>query len=142
MALSAKNGAILWQTYMVPTNLGYSGGSVWGSTPVIDPVRNYVYVGTGNNFSVPQIVETCFANNQDNPYCAASNDYFDSVVALDLTTGQVKWATVASYYDVWNTSCTGGGALGVGNCPSPEGLDYDFGGSGPNTRLRPAPLAA
>ena len=132
VALSAKTGAISWQTYMVPTNLGYSGGSVWGSTPVIDPVRNYVYVGTGNNFSVPQIVETCFFNNSSNPSCAASNDYFDSVVALDLTRGEVKWATFASYYDVWNTSCAGGGAPGVGNCPSPEGLDYDFGGSGPN----------
>jgi polyvinyl alcohol dehydrogenase (cytochrome) len=89
-------------------------------------------VGTGNNFSVPQIVETCFLNNSSNPSCAASNDYFDSVVTLDLTTGEVKWATFASYYDVWNTSCIGGGAPGVGNCPSPEGLDYDFGGSGPN----------
>ena len=131
VALSAATGAILWQTYMAPTNLGYSGGSVWGSTPVIDAARNSVYVGTGNNFSVPQIVETCFANNQNNPSCAASNDYFDSVVALDLTTGQVKWATFASYYDVWNVSCSNTPA-GTGNCPSPEGPDYDFGGSGPN----------
>ena len=130
VALSAATGKILWQTYMAPS--GYSGASVWGSTPVIDAVRNSVYVGTGNNFSVPQVVETCFANNQNNPYCAASNDYFNSVVALDLTTGQVKWATFASYYDAWNVSCSHGGGPGIGNCPSPEGPDYDFGGSGPN----------
>jgi polyvinyl alcohol dehydrogenase (cytochrome) len=129
VALGLEHGKILWQTYMAPS--GYSGGSVWGSTPVIDATRNSVYVGVGNNFSVPQVVETCFANNQNNPNCAASNDYFDSVVALDLTTGQVKWATHASNYDAWNTSCYQV-AAGVGNCPSPEGPDYDFGGSGPN----------
>jgi polyvinyl alcohol dehydrogenase (cytochrome) len=126
VALGLEHGKILWKTYMVPS--GYSGGSVWGSTPVIDVARNSIYVGTGNNFSVPDFVETCFANNNNNPYCAASNDYFDSVVALDLTTGQVKWATGASYYDAWNSSCIQGGAA----CPSPQGPDYDFGGSGPN----------
>jgi polyvinyl alcohol dehydrogenase (cytochrome) len=129
VALGLGHGKILWQTYMAPS--GYSGASVWSSTPVIDATRNSLYVGTGNNFSAPQMVETCFANNQNNPNCVASNDYFDSVVALDLTTGQVNWATRALYYDTWNVSCSHGGAAGVGNCPSPEGPDYDF-GSGPN----------
>jgi hypothetical protein len=84
VALGLGHGKILWQTYMAPS--GYSGASVWGTTPVIDAARNSVYVGAGNNFSVPQVVENCFANNQNNPNCVASNDYFDSVVALDLTT--------------------------------------------------------
>jgi polyvinyl alcohol dehydrogenase (cytochrome) len=73
VALSEATGQKLWQTYMAPS--GYSGASVWGSTPVIDTVRNQLYVGTGNNFSAPQVVETCYANNQSNPNCAASNDY-------------------------------------------------------------------
>jgi polyvinyl alcohol dehydrogenase (cytochrome) len=34
-------------------------------------------------------------------------------------------------YDAWNVACLHD-AAGVGNCPSPEGPDYDFGGSGPN----------
>src|SRR5271165_1084849 len=110
---------------------GYSGAAVWGSTPVIDATRNSVYVGTGNNYSVPEAVKTCFANNQNNPNCAASNDYFDSVVALDLKTGQIKWATHAWYYDVSTTACNYY-AAGYGNCPKPEGPDYDFGGAGPN----------
>ena len=38
----------------------------------------------GNNFSVPKAVKTCFANNQNDPDCAASEDYFDSVISLDL----------------------------------------------------------
>ena len=102
VALDEASGTKLWQTYMAPS--GYSGAAVWGSTPVIDAARNSIYVGTGNNYSVPQAVKTCFANNQNNPYCNASNDYFDSVVALDLTTGQIKWATHAWYYDV-STDC-------------------------------------
>ncbi len=129
MALDEVSGAKLWQTYMAPS--GYSGAAVWGSTPVIDAARNSIYVGTGNNYSAPQAVKTCFANNQNNPNCAASNDYFDSVVALDLTTGQIKWATRAWYYDVSTAACNYYPA-GSGNCPSPEGPNYDFGGSGPN----------
>src|SRR5262249_45286136 len=54
VAVDVKTGKIKWQTYMVPDNGGklggYSGGGVWGSTPVIDPNRNSVYVGTGNNY--------------------------------------------------------------------------------------------
>jgi polyvinyl alcohol dehydrogenase (cytochrome) len=129
VALGLQHGRILWKTFMAPT--GYSGGAVWNSTPVIDVARNSIYVGTGNNYSVPPTVETCFANNSNNPYCAASNDYFDSVVALDLKTGQVKWATNTLYYDAWTNACYQQPA-GQGNCPSPTGPDYDFGGSGPN----------
>jgi polyvinyl alcohol dehydrogenase (cytochrome) len=129
VALDEASGAKLWQTYMAPR--GYSGTALWGSTPVIDAARSSIYVGSGNNYSAPQAVKTCFAANQNNPNCAASNDYFDSVVALDLTTGQIKWATHTMYYDVTTNACDRSPA-GVGNCPSPEGPDYDFGGSGPN----------
>ena len=129
VALDEASGAKLWQTYMTPS--GYSGAAVWSSTPVIDAARNSVYVGTGNNYSVPQAVKTCFANNPNNPDCNASDDYFDSVVALDLTTGAIKWATPTMYYDVSNDTCANSPS-GQGNCPSPQGPDYDFGGSGPN----------
>jgi polyvinyl alcohol dehydrogenase (cytochrome) len=127
VALNLASGAILWQTYLAPS--GYSGAGVWGSTPIIDAARNSIYVGTGNNYSVPPAVTTCYANNQNNPLCAASNDYFDSVVAIGLTKGKIKWATRTLNYDSWNVSCYAG--PGVGNCPSPDGPDYDF-GSGPN----------
>jgi polyvinyl alcohol dehydrogenase (cytochrome) len=131
VALDEESGRLLWQTKIVPTKLGYSGGSIWDSTPVIDAARNSVYVGTGNNFSVPNSVKTCFANNQNNPFCAAFNDYFDSVVALDLNTGAIKWTTSGLNYDTWNTACLANPS-GTANCPSPAGPDYDFGGAGPN----------
>jgi len=50
-ALDAGTGARLWETFMVPS--GYSGGAVWGSTPLVDKDRHIVVVGTGNNYSVP-----------------------------------------------------------------------------------------
>jgi hypothetical protein len=30
-----------------------AGGAVWNSTPVVDPKRHSLYVGIGNNYSVP-----------------------------------------------------------------------------------------
>ena len=145
VAVDVETGKIKWQTYMVPDNGGslggYSGGGVWGSTPVIDHKRHSVYVGTGNNFSVPAGVKTCFAANNNSPNCAALHDYFDSVVALDLDTGIVKWANRALYYDAFNINCIftitsfspPTYVFGPGqNCPAPTGPDYDFGGAGPN----------
>jgi polyvinyl alcohol dehydrogenase (cytochrome) len=136
VALDAKTGGILWQTYMVPagdpndTNHRnkYSGGAIWDSTPVIDPKRNSIYVGTGNNYSVPVAVQTCTSPAA----CLDPTDHFDSVVALDLITGKIRWATRGWPYDPWNVACIVGFAPGVGNCPLGAGPDYDFGGSGPN----------
>jgi len=145
VAVDLETGKIKWKTYMVPDNGGiaggYSGGGVWDSTPVVDARRNSLYVGTGNNYSVPISVEQCFAANNNNPNCTDPADYFDSVVALDLDTGKIKWANRALYYDAWNVSCietiTGPppGTIGPGpgpNCPVPTGPDFDFGGAGPN----------
>jgi polyvinyl alcohol dehydrogenase (cytochrome) len=143
VALDVNTGHIRWKTYMVPDNGGivggYSGGGIWSTTPVIDPDRNSVYVGTGNNYSLPISVQSCFALNNNNPNCTDPHDYFDSVVALDLDTGQIKWAKRALYYDAWNLSCfdiiTPPVVVAPGpgpNCPVPAGPDFDFGGSGPN----------
>src|SRR5882724_4450722 len=59
-ASDARTGAPLWQTYMLPDNGGqtggYSGGAVWGGTPVLDPKHRTVYVTTGQNYQVPQTV--------------------------------------------------------------------------------------
>jgi polyvinyl alcohol dehydrogenase (cytochrome) len=135
VALDVKTGKKLWQTYMVPNNNGllggYSGGGIWDTTPVIDPKRNSVYFGTGNNYSVPDAVKACNNANPANKKCTDPADYFDAVVALDLKTGKVKWATRALAYDAWNVACIFVPS-GVGNCPSPEGPDFDFGGTGPN----------
>jgi len=130
VALDADTGSILWKTYTVPANNGktggYSGGPIW-SAPAVDPVRNLVYVGTGNNYTVPASVESCRLQNPNDNRCMVASDLFDSVLALDLTTGMIKWARRLSGYDVWNWDCKDN----LPGCPNPQGPDYDF-GSGPN----------
>lgn len=79
VALDATTGAILWQTYMVPDNHGvpggYSGGSVWGSTLVVDLTRDSLSVTTGNNYTVPASVLACGKTATDPSTCASSDDH-------------------------------------------------------------------
>ncbi len=127
LALNVKTGKILWKTYMVPE--GYSGGAVWGSTPVVDHSRGSLFISTGNNYSMPESVMECVAANQGNPdavkACISPDDHFDSVLALNLNTGAIKWATTALPFDAWNVACIPG--FDPTNCPQPAGPDYDFG---------------
>jgi polyvinyl alcohol dehydrogenase (cytochrome) len=109
---------------------GYTGNAVWGSSPAIDTKRGQVYIGTGNNYSVPQAVLDCVlaagSDSAAQTACVPANDYVDSVMALDLVTGAVRWATRAIPYDAWTVDCipfVGDGS----NCPVPAGPDYDFG---------------
>lgn len=125
VALDLATGRILWQTYMTPE--GYPGASVWGSSPAIDPRRGTVYVATGNNYTLPPAVQDCLdaagSDTRAQRACLPADDLFDSVVALDLRTGAVKWATHAVPYDAWTWACL----AGLPTCPSPTGPDHDFG---------------
>lgn len=128
-AVNASTGAILWQT--ATTIGGYSGAGVWGSNFVVDSSRNSLFVTTGNNYS------TCTTAP-----CTSPDNHVDSVLALDLTTGAVKWATKEvnwnqAFYnngsDDWNVDCVfdiSGPAPGP-NCPTNAGPDFDF-ASAPN----------
>ncbi len=138
VALEANTGKIIWKTYTVPDNQGvataYSGGAIW-QAPAIDPARSVLYVGTGNNYTVPPGVEDCetiaiLDQDSNSNACTPKDDHFDSVMALDLVTGAVRWAKKFKSYDTWTVACIAPGP-GVA-CPSPAGPDYDFGGSGPN----------
>jgi len=134
LALDIKTGKILWKTYTVPE--GYSGGSIWSSTPAYDPKRNLLFITTGNNFSLPPEVVKCADNNKDNPEalaaCTPEGVWFDSILALDADTGALKWGRRFEAYDVYTQACLlskeeggtpencqGGGYKGKG--------DYDFG---------------
>ena len=129
VAVSLANGQILWQTYLVPN--GYTGAAIWSGTPVIDLTRNQIYVTTGNNYLVPESVQACEQAAQFNLKailaCQASNNYDDSIVALDLATGKVKWGQRCSVDDAWIAACLLYGSA----CPDPAGSDFDF-GSGAN----------
>jgi polyvinyl alcohol dehydrogenase (cytochrome) len=137
VALDVFTGAVLWKTFTVPDNEGwtdrYSGNAIW-SPPAIDPRRGSLYIGIGNNYTVPDDVLQCqeeaIESDNPNPNCAAPDNYFDTVWALDLATGAIKWARRLSGFDAWTVACL---SLPPGvNCPSPHGSDFDFPGSGPN----------
>jgi polyvinyl alcohol dehydrogenase (cytochrome) len=120
VALDAATGRLRWQTYTVPN--GYSGGAVWGSTPAVDPADGLLYVGTGNNYSVPAGV--CAAPAQTGCTLPAADDHADSVLGLSLTSGAVRWYKSTLTSDVAISIC---GARPSLTC----GPDFDF-GSGPN----------
>src|SRR6266851_3821688 len=125
IALDAATGTLLWKTYTVPSNNGngdsnkpgyYSGNAVWSSSPVIDPARGLLYVGTGNNYTVPAGV--CTTPGQTGCTQPAAGDYLDSILALRLSDGTVAWADHTLDGDLWTV-------------PQPSGPDFDF-GAGPN----------
>ena len=133
VAVNAETGKILWQNYTVPDNYGsteeYSGGAIW-QEPVIDPVRGLLYIGTSNNYTVPEAVLACQTKNPNANNCESPYDHFDSVLAIDLHTGKIRWSHRLEGYDVWTLPCAEP-RPGV-ECPSPHGPDYDLGGSGGN----------
>jgi len=148
VALDANTGGILWKMYVVPDNHGatnqYSGGAIW-QPPAIDPKRGVLYIGTGNNYTVPASVLACQAQaeaaNNTSAVCTPTDDYIDTALALDLRTGRVKWAQNANTgnvewahrvlaYDNWTIGCSA--SPPNSNCPTPKGPDFDLGGSGPN----------
>jgi len=112
VALDVFTGAILWKTFTVPDNGGvpggYSGNAIW-SPPAIDAGRGSLYIGTGNNYTVPDAVLQCRQNAIDSgnsdANCTAPDDYFETLLSLDLTTGAVKWARGVSAFDAWTVAC-------------------------------------
>lgn len=124
LALDAGTGAVVWRTHTVPE--GYSGGGVWGSTLVVDTKRKSLYVPTGNNYSVPSSVRACLlsaADEADRTACLAKDNFFDSVLSLDLETGAIKWGRTLFPLDIFILSCL----TRPGDCPPPAGPDYDLG---------------
>src|SRR5712675_50944 len=137
VALDAKTGAMLWKTFDMPDNGGkpggYSGGAMW-QPPAIDPKRGTLFAGTGNNYTAPADVEAC-QKATPTANCAADNDFFDTAIALNLKSGQIKWSKRLQGIDTFTGTCGFGAARpapGTPNCAVPDSQDFDFGGAGPN----------
>ncbi|MBW8753851.1 MAG: PQQ-binding-like beta-propeller repeat protein [Sphingomonadales bacterium] len=117
VALDAGSGAEKWRTWLVEPatsqgtskegldKLGPSGVAVWNS-PSIDAARGQLYVATGDNYSLP------------------ATGLSDSVVALDLATGRIKWHYQALAEDTWNVACV---TRTSSSCPDENDPDADFG---------------
>jgi polyvinyl alcohol dehydrogenase (cytochrome) len=97
VALDAATGKRLWKSSVINGPVqetekdghkfhGPSGAAIWVA-PTLDPKRNLIYVGTGNAYSPP------------------ASDTVDSVIALDLKTGEQRWKYQFSADDAWNFAC-------------------------------------
>jgi polyvinyl alcohol dehydrogenase (cytochrome) len=110
VALRIKDGSEVWKSYTIAEKAKQTGENQWGpsgagvwSTPTLDTKRGVLYVTVGDNYSAP------------------ATPMSDSVLALDLATGQVVWSKQTTPGDIWNTLCEA-----KGDCPGP---DYDYGSS-------------
>jgi len=114
-AFRAANGARIWSWSPIPspgqpgyktwTNNGkggngstlYGGGSFWES-PIVDTNHNMLIVGTGN----PE------PWNSRGP---GQNLYTDSIVALNLYTGQLRWYFQQVHHDLWDSDLPNNGVM-------------------------------
>ena len=129
VALDAATGKQLWKSYMIsqeprPTTKNKAGLQLWGPSgvavwvaPTIDAKRHALYVGTGNDYSVP-------ATNQS-----------DSIVALDMKSGKILWVRQMTQDDIWNADCRRAGR-DPAVCPNADSPDFDFGASPMLVELR------
>jgi polyvinyl alcohol dehydrogenase (cytochrome) len=121
-ALDARTGQVQWHTSMVSEPLhptrknkegvmmqGPAGAAIW-SAPTVDAKRGLVYVATGDSYT-----------ELDAPRA-------DSIVAVDMKTGAIKWSTQVTKGDNYLTSCNWVKPR-TASCPDPNGPDYDFGAS-------------
>jgi polyvinyl alcohol dehydrogenase (cytochrome) len=122
VALDAATGKRIWKTYTIAQQpnpgeknsagteiVGPSGGGVWDA-PTLDVQRNVLYVGTGNNYSPP------------------ATNLTDSILALDMKTGKIKWVHQQTENDIWNASCRRPDRE-PSVCPDAAAPDFDFGSS-------------
>ena len=129
-SLDTATGRINWQSFMVPA--GYTGGAVWGSGFAVSPSRNLIFVATGNNCTLPQSTTACIdaaTTAAARSACLDRTDFVDSVVALDASTGAVRWDRRLQGLDTFNLNCRS--SMPAQPCPVPAGPDYDF-ASAPN----------
>jgi polyvinyl alcohol dehydrogenase (cytochrome) len=115
VALDAATGQELWRHRVLAPAIrsgtkkngkpfyGPSGAPVWCS-PTVDIKRGLLYIGTGENYSIP------------------STNTSDAIQALDLKTGKLIWNFQSTGKDIYNLACPF-----FNNCPGKPGPDLDFG---------------
>jgi polyvinyl alcohol dehydrogenase (cytochrome) len=119
VSLDAGTGKQIWKSYSVtdparPTKktaagvqlYGPAGAAIW-SAPTIDAKRGLVYAATGNSYTDVDI-------NTSN-----------AILAIDLESGRLKWASQVIVKDNFVMGCR----PGKDGCPAEMGPDHDFGSS-------------
>lgn len=120
-ALDARTGKVIWTAHTMeqarPVRDRGDGKMLWGpsgapiwTSPAIDAKRGVLYVGTGEATSEPAAPTT------------------DSVLAIDLKDGSIRWSFQATADDIFLSGC--GRNRNALNCPKDTVFrDVDFGAS-------------
>ena len=113
-ALDAVTGTVKWVFRTIPQGPGDDGweltkdtwseperygGGIW-SPPAVDPALNMVYVNVSNP-----------TPNYDGSSRKGSNLFTNSIVALDATTGKLRWYFQAIHHDIWDWDLVTGPTL-------------------------------
>lgn len=92
LAVEAETGEVVWERRLVQPP--HNGVAVWSSF-AIDPALDLLYFTTGNN------------------YTGEATELSDSIVAVNLGTGEIVWNQQVTSNDVWTMA-------------DQKGPDYDF----------------
>lgn len=118
-ALDSSSGELLWylptiqeppvvtgRHFVFVEKWGPSGAPVWGS-PMLDVGRNFLFYGTGQNYSRPASLTS------------------DAIFAVNAQTGEPIWVQQFTAGDAYNLACEL--PFNHPNCAQPMGPDVDFG---------------
>jgi polyvinyl alcohol dehydrogenase (cytochrome) len=119
VALDGATGKQIWKSFSVtdpprPTHKtakggvqqwGPAGAAIW-SSPTVDVKKKVIYAATGNSYTDVSI--------------STSN----AILAYDLESGRLLWASQVTPKDNFNMACGRNE-----NCPEERGPDFDFGSS-------------
>jgi PQQ-dependent dehydrogenase (methanol/ethanol family) len=106
-AHNAKTGKEIWRFWAIPVKPGdpgygswpkkraYPGGGAMWNTPVVDPDTNTVYVLNGNPIPYSGLLRG-----------KGKELYTDSVIALNASTGKLKWYWQQTHHDIWDLDPT------------------------------------
>jgi polyvinyl alcohol dehydrogenase (cytochrome) len=144
-ALNLNTGKFIWRQPMIDPSLpqgfgGYSGGSVWGSAPVIDPKRKSIYVATSGLYNAPISLSNCLTaagmDSAARAACLPEGIHSDSVVSLDMDTGKIKWSRSYGSPDIFSVYCAASALYNLigmtreqalAYCPDPSIVDGGLG---------------
>jgi polyvinyl alcohol dehydrogenase (cytochrome) len=118
VALDGATGKQLWKSYSIPDppqviktgeggkrSFGPAGAAIW-SAPTVDLKQKVLYAATGNS------------------YTNVSVNTSNAILAFDLASGSMLWASQVLPKDNFTMGCGRGT-----NCPEERGPDHDFGTS-------------
>ncbi|MFT4583732.1 MAG: polyvinyl alcohol dehydrogenase (cytochrome) [Gammaproteobacteria bacterium] len=123
LSADATNGGKIWKrsTLSAPpkkqgmNTLGVqrwapSGAAIW-AVPTLEPTTNSIYIVTGDSYSDPAAPES------------------DTVMAIAMDTGDVKWVTQTTADYAFTVACMDSSPESLLACPDSYGPDLDFGAS-------------